>query len=148
MRQLLSIPTPLDPYISGGYSWPCMLPPALCTRLVLTRRWTLLETLACTAGCRVEMIGAKPMVETFGGGDCAFKEEDQNVKGVVWSVRVWWEAGGVLCSEKVSSQQNKGRPITVRRWIDQTGELIVTQKWAPGKVFTQRLVRAGPGAAS
>ena len=92
--------------------------------------------------CRVEMLGAKPILETYGGGECAFKEEDENVKGVMWSTRVWWEAGGVLCSERRSSQQNKGRPITVRRWVERAGELVVTQEWAPGKVFTQRLVRA------
>ena len=100
---------------------------------------------------RVNMIGAKPILESYGGGTFAFEEEDANVKGAMWSTRVWWEEGGVLCSEKRSNQQNKGRPIKVRRWVTQAPAapgakpepvLMVTQEWAPGKVFTQRLVRA------
>lgn len=64
------------------------------------------------------------------------------VKGVTWHYKTWWEDGTVLISQKISPKQNGGRPITARRYVTAEGDLIVTQEWADGKVFTQRLVRA------
>ena len=51
------------------------------------------------------------------------------------------EDATVLCSVKTSPKQNGGRPITARRYVTPEGALIVTQEWAAGKVFTQKLVR-------
>lgn len=59
----------------------------------------------------------------------------------MWHWKTWWEDGGVLCSEKTSPKQNGGRPIVVRRQITPEGGLVVAQEWAPGKVFTQKLVK-------
>ena len=89
------------------------------------------------------MIGAKTLIERYGAEPIEFDEEDDNVKGVTWHMKVYWDpkAPGVLCTEKISPKQNGGRPITIRRWVDATG-LNVSQEWAPGKVFTQRCDRA------
>ena len=99
--------------------------------------------------CRVECFGAKPIFERYTGGELSFEAADANVDGVMWQTRTWWEAGGVLCSERRSESQNDGRPITVRRAVHTTGstvELVVTQTWGPGKVFTQTLRRDVDGA--
>lgn len=92
--------------------------------------------------CKVEMIGAKTLIERYGAEPIEFDEEDDNVKGVTWHMKVYWDpkAPGVLCTEKISPKQNGGRPITIRRWVDATG-LNVSQEWAPGKVFSQKCVR-------
>lgn len=96
--------------------------------------------------CKVECFGAKPIEESYRAFEEHSEVIDANVPGVVWKVRQWWESGGVLCSEKASASQNGGRPITCRRQTSQGGmRLVVTQEWAPGKVFTQTLQRIESG---
>lgn len=68
------------------------------------------------------------------------EEADPNVPGVMWKVKAWWEDRGVLCTQRVAASQNGGRPIICRRTTSEDGRrLVVTQEWAPGKVFTQSL---------
>ena len=65
----------------------------------------------------------KTLIERYGAEPIEFDEEDDNVKGVTWHMKVYWDpkAPGVLCTEKISPKQNGGRPITIRRWVDATG---------------------------
>lgn len=140
---------------SLGLSWPLR---KVAMRVKPRPTW-FMDDLAGTLCCRVDMLGGlvKSTLETYGGGAASSEEEDENLEGVVWTMRVWWEDGSVLCSERRSAAQNGGNPITVRRWIEPSqaiaGDggggsgkeddcLVVAQQWAPGKVFTQRLSRA------
>jgi hypothetical protein len=140
---------------SLGLSWPLR---KVAMRVRPHPTWYLDES-AGTLCCRVDMLGGlvKSTLETYGGSAASSEEQDENLEGVVWTTRVWWEDGCVLCSERRSADQNGGEPITVRRWIEPSEAtaggggggggreddcLVVTQQWAPGKVFTQRLSRA------
>lgn len=141
---------------SVGLSWPLR---KVAARIKPRPTWYM-DDAAGTLCCRVDMLGGavKSIFESYGGGSTSFDEPDENVEGVLWTTRTWWEDGHVLCSERRSEQQNKGRAIIVRRWVEPVavpsdngkahegeGEeadvLVVTQEWAPGKIFTQRLSR-------
>ena len=92
--------------------------------------------------CHVEITGANPTDEQFRGSEEVFTVMDANEQGIEWTWKNSWEADGTLCSERTCPSKNSGNPIVVRYVVDDaSGELVVTQQWAPNRIFTQRLVK-------
>lgn len=64
--------------------------------------------------CSVECLGAKCLVERFGGADATSRTHDPNL-GATWDVRDRWE-GDALVSERRAASQNGQSPDPNHAW--------------------------------
>lgn len=101
------------------------------------------KKLHCTTNCRM----AIPVEEDLIEGESTLEEPNLSM---TYAVQGFWEGEGdtaKFVTRRVTPLLNEGKPNTMKRWVDPaTGELVITQDWGTGKVFTARFERSEDSA--